>query len=261
MTPQSPVAAAARRDRRAVLFGVIALTSLAWLYTIHLAWQMEVMAGPMTMPAPRSWDAVELVLLVVMWIIMMVAMMMPSASPMLLLYTKTLGARVAAPAVLQRSALFVLGYLAVWAGFSLVAAALQWGLHGAALLSPIMVSSHALLSAGLLIEAGVYEWSPLKQSCLRRCRSPLGFLLTEWREGGLGAFVMGLRHGLFCVGCCWALMALLFVTGVMNLVWVVAIAVFVLIEKISPMGDRIARLAGILMAGYGLLMLAGMARG
>lgn len=256
MTLCSSSARAARRDRRTVAAGVIALTSLAWLYTVHLAWQMNSMAGSVGMGAPRSWDALELMLLVLMWIIMMVAMMMPSASPMLLLYAKTLRARSATSPVPQRSALFVLGYLVVWAGFSIVAAVMQWGLHAAALLSPMMTSTQTLLGGGLLIGAGVYQWVPLKHSCLRRCRSPLGFLLTEWREGAFGAFVMGLRHSLFCVGCCWALMALLFVTGVMNLVWVAAIAVFVLIEKIAPGGQWIARASGVLLVGYGLLLLA-----
>jgi predicted metal-binding membrane protein len=253
MISNSPVAVAARRDRRVTVLGVIALTGLAWLYTIHLARQMETMTMPLA--APRRWDVVDLALLAVMWIVMMVAMMLPSASPMLLLYTKTLNARLGEAAILPRSALFVGGYLAAWTGFSLVAAALQWELHAAALLSPMMVSTHALLGSGLLIAAGVYQWTPLKQSCLRRCRSPLGFLLTEWREGATGAFVMGLRHGLFCVGCCWALMALLFVTGVMNLVWVAAIAVFVLIEKIAPAGAWIARGSGAMMIAYGLLLL------
>jgi predicted metal-binding membrane protein len=147
--------------------------------------------------------------------------------------------------------MFLLGYFVVWTLFSVVAVVAQWGLHAAALLSPTMVSTSSILGGVLLIAAGVFQWTPLKHACLNHCRSPLGFLMTEWREGKGGALVMGVKHGSYCVGCCWILMALLFAAGVMNLLWVAAIAAFVLTEKVLPRGDLVGRIAG------GVLVLAG----
>jgi predicted metal-binding membrane protein len=172
------------------------------------------------------------------------------------MFTTTLQRRGHRQSALVQPGLFVLGYLAIWTGFSLLATLAQWGLHAAALLSPEAVSTSPVLGSALLTAAGVYQWSPLKHACLRRCRSPLGFLMTEWREGPGGALIMGLRHGVFCVGCCWALMALLFITGVMNLLWIAAIAGFILIEKVIPAGEYVARLAGLLLIGFGILMVA-----
>jgi len=131
----------------------------------------------------------------------------------------------------------------------------QWSLHAAALLSPMMVSTSPALGGMLLVAAGVCQWTPLKYTCLRHCRSPLGFLTTEWREGARGALTMGLRHGAYCVGCCWVLMSLLFVAGVMNLLWIAAITVFVLVEKIVPRGDVVGRIAGGVLVGVGLMLL------
>jgi predicted metal-binding membrane protein len=149
----------------------------------------------------------------------------------------------------------VLGYLAVWSAFSVAAAAAQAGLHAAALLSPAMAATTPLLGGGLLIAAGVFQWTPLKHACLATCRSPLSFLMSQWREGGLGAFGMGVRHGLYCLGCCWALMGLLFVAGVMNLLWVTVIALMVLVEKVVPRGDTIGRALGAALAIAGVVMV------
>lgn len=153
------------------------------------------------------------------------------------------------------TAIFVTGYVLVWTGFSLLAALAQWGLHAGMLLSPMMVSTSSLLGGGLLLAAGLFQWTSLKSTCLAHCRSPLGFLTTEWREGTWGALVMGLRHGSYCTGCCWALMALLFVTGVMNLLWVAAITAFVLVEKIVPRGELVGRIGGGVLVIAGLAML------
>jgi len=132
----------------------------------------------------------------------------------------------------------------------------QWGLHSAALLSPMMVSTSPFLGGMLLLAAGLFQWTPLKYACLTHCRSPLSFLMTDWREGHRGALIMGLRHGSYCTGCCWFLMALLFVAGVMNVLWVATITAFVLIEKVAPRGDVVGRVAGVVLVIAGLMMLS-----
>jgi predicted metal-binding membrane protein len=207
----------------------------------------------MGMPEMAQWGQAELLALFVMWAVMMVAMMLPSAAPVILLATAAYRrrgshARTAATA-------FVSGYIVVWTAFSAAAALAQFGLHRAALLSPNMSSSSAALGGVILMLAGIYQWLPIKQACLTHCRSPLGFLGTEWREGVAGAFVMGARHGMFCLGCCWALMLLLFVVGVMNVLWVAVLAVVVLLEKLAPRGERIARAIGAALFVWGLFVL------
>jgi predicted metal-binding membrane protein len=194
-------------------------------------------------------------LLFVMWAAMMGAMMLPSAAPMILFYAAIARRRRERGEIAATVGIFAAGYVLVWAGFSLGAAVLQWRFEAAALLSPGMAVTGAA-SGLLLIVAGLYQWTPLKLACLRRCRSPLGFVLTEWREGARGALVMGLRHGLFCLGCCWALMLLLFVGGVMNLLWIGLVALIVLIEKVAPAGGWHARIAGLALVlwGAGILL-------
>jgi predicted metal-binding membrane protein len=150
--------------------------------------------------------------------------------------------------------LFVSGYLLVWTGFSILASGLQWGLHGAALLSSAMGRTGPVLGGILLIAAGVFQWTPWKYVCLTQCRSPLGFFMTEWREGTWGALLMGLRHGSYCLGCCWILMGLLFATGVMNLLWMVLITAFVLVEKVVPHGDLVGRLSGVALVIGGFVL-------
>jgi predicted metal-binding membrane protein len=192
-----------------------------------------------------------------MWAMMMVAMMLPSAAPTILMFggvarRRQLEGRPAVPV-----AVFTLGYLAVWVFYAIVAAAAQWQLHRLALLSPSMAAASPALAGGLLIAAGVYQWMPFKAACLSHCRSPLHFFSTEWREGVGGALAMGMRHGSYCVGCCWLLMALLFVAGVMNLVWVAVIASFVLLEKLVPRGDWIGRVGGLAMVAWGVWVMSG----
>src|SRR5918998_2214606 len=242
-----------RRDRIVVLSGLALITALAWAYVSSLASDMQnvEMTPEMAMPQMQeAWGATDFALTFVMWAVMMVAMMTPSAAPMILMFAGVNRRRQKQQVPYVLTSVFLLGYLAVWAAFSVLATAAQWGLHAVSLLSPMMVSTSPVLGGILLFTAGVYQWTPLKHACLSKCRSPLGFVLNEWREGRWGALLMGLKHGGYCTGCCWSLMTLLFVAGVMNLLWVAAIAGFVLLEKVAPAGDRWGRVAGVLFIGW-----------
>ncbi len=243
-----------RRDRLVVTTGLLALAGLAWAYLANLAAPMAAHPG-MAMPPAGPWTIGEMAGLAIMWIVMMIAMMIPSVAPVILLFGSVSRRRRAQGVLAAPVSVFTLGYLLAWTGYAVLAALVQSALHAAALLSPSMASASPLLGGGLLVLAGLYQWLPVKGACLSHCRSPIGFFSSEWREGVSGALLMGFRHGSFCVGCCWALMTLLFVAGVMNLVWVVAIAGFVLIEKVVPNGARLGRITGILLAGWGLWML------
>ena len=243
-----------KRDRSVVLGGLIGISLVAWAYTGYLAWDMHHMA--IAMPQMQGWGVVDLLLLYLMWAVMMVAMMVPSAAPMILMFVTINRRRREQQQPFVPTAVFLAGYVLVWAGFSAVATLAQWGLHTAALLSPMMMSTSPVLGGILLIAAGLFQWTPLKYACLSRCRSPLGFLMTEWRDGMRGALHMGLKHGAYCLGCCWMLMALLFVAGVMNLLWVAAIAAFVLVEKVVPRGELVGRVAGGVLVVAGLLLLS-----
>jgi predicted metal-binding membrane protein len=255
MSPASPLEAVLKRDRSVVLGGLIGISLVAWAYMGYLAWDMHHMAMDMAMPQMQRWGALDLLLLFLMWAVMMVAMMVPAAAPMLLMFTTINRRRREQQQPFVPTAVFLGGYLLVWAGFSAVATLAQWGLHEAALLSPMMVSTSPLLGGILLLAAGIFQWTPLKYACLSHCRSPLGFLMTDWRDGTRGALHMGLKHGAYCTGCCWTLMALLFVAGVMNLLWVATIAAFVLVEKVVPRGDLVGRVAGVILVIAGLTLL------
>jgi predicted metal-binding membrane protein len=214
------------------------------------------MGSDMTMPQMRAWGVVDLVLVFVMWAVMMVAMMVPSASPLILMIAAANRRRREQDDPLVPTGLFLGGYLLAWTLFSALATVAQWGLHASALLSPAMVGTSPVLGGVLLLLAGVFQFTSLKHACLSHCRSPLGFVMGHWREGSGGAVRMGLEHGLYCVGCCWILMALLFVAGVMNLAWVAAISVFVLAEKVLPRGEVVGKLGGVVFVVAGLVMLA-----
>lgn len=246
-----------KRDRIVVLSGLAATVALSWAYVTYLAWDMQSMGMEMAMPRMQAWGVGDFVLMFVMWAVMMVAMMTPSAAPMILTFAKLNRRRRKQQVPYVPTSVFLVGYLAVWIGFSVLATAAQWGFHAASLLSPLMVTTSPILGGVLLLAAGVYQWTPLKRACLRHCRSPLGFILNEWREGSRGAFLMGLKHGGYCVGCCWFLMALLFIAGVMSLLWVAAIAGFVLLEKVAPAGYLVGRVAGVMLVGWGVWMVAG----
>jgi len=248
----------ARRDRLIVAAGLAAMTALGWAYLVHFAADMDEMSGGVTamaMPALKPWVASDFILMFVMWAVMMAAMMTPSAAPMILLYAAISRKIRSERKPVVHCGAFASGYLAVWTGFSAVATVLQWALEQAALLSPLMVSSNPYLGGGLLIAAGLYQISPLKNVCLRHCRSPVHFISGRWRKGESGAFRMGLEHGLYCVGCCWLLMLLLFVGGVMNLLWIAALSIIVLLEKIVPRGDFVGSVAGGLFVLGGLWMI------
>jgi predicted metal-binding membrane protein len=253
-----------RRERAVVAAGLAALTVLAWLYLWrgagmamggldmtsvalfpHL--QAEPMPGMEAMPF--AWAPA-----VAMWGVMRIAVMTPGAAPLILLYGRVLRHakghaqpdRAYAPAVF-----LVAGYLAVWLGFSVVAAALQSALEPAGLISPMMLwSKSAALSATVLAAAGLYQLSPLKNACLRQCRGPVEFLTRRWRPGASGAFVMGVEHGAWCVGCCWMLMALLFVGGLMNFAWIAVLTFLVLIEKLAPAGPIVGRISGVVLLAW-----------
>ncbi len=242
-----------KRDRTLVIAGIIGVTALAWAYMFYIAWDMTgmEMAGAHVMP----WGALDFVLMFLMWAVMMVAMMLPSAAPMILLFAKVTRTREQLERPIISTAAFLSGYVLVWGGFSVAAAVAQWGLHSAALISPMMVSTSPILGGVLLIGAGIFQWTPLKYACLDHCRSPIAFLMSDWRAGRKGGLVMGMRHGMYCLGCCWALMTLLFVLGVMNLLWIAALAFFVLIEKIAPAGHLVSRTAGVILAVWGILMI------
>ena len=197
------------------------------------------------MPAMPAMGAGSLVLLLVMWAVMMVGMMLPSAAPAALLYGTLVRKHAERGNALPAVWVFVAGYLAAWTLFSAGAALLQAALAHAALLTPMMASASKPLTTGLLLAAGVYQLTPLKNACLSKCRDPLRFFLMRWRPGAWGAFRMGLEHGAYCVGCCWALMLVLFAVGVMNLLWVALVAAFIFVEKLLPAGRVTSRVAGI----------------
>lgn len=238
------------------LAAILLTAGLAWLYLFRTSMMPESMAG-MDMAAPDilGWSWTEASLLFAMWAVMMVAMMLPSAAPMILLFSKISVRRSAAGTAYTPVAFFAAGYLITWWAFSAAAAVIQWALHSAAVLSPGMRATSPLTGAAILVAAGIYQWLPLKQSCLRHCRTPFSFISTEWREGRAGAVRMGLKHGAFCVGCCWLLMALLFVAGVMNLAWVAALSVIVLMEKSLAAGPSIARASGVLFVAAGIYLI------
>ena len=250
----------ARRDRLVVLAGLVVAAALAWLYLIDMALDMgggggDMAAGGGAMTRMQAWSVLDGLLMWVMWAVMMVAMMVPSAAPMILIFARVeRGQGRGRP--YTPTTLFALGYVLVWAAFSVAATALQWGLQNAALLSPMMVTTSTLLGGALFLAAGLYQWTPLKYACLKHCRSPMAFIMGHWRPGAWGAFRMGVGHGAFCLGCCGVVMGLLFVGGVMNLAWVAAITVFVVAEKLAPRGEWVARIGGVAMVAAGIYLLA-----
>ncbi len=255
MAASAPLETLLKRDRAIVLASLGAAAALAWAYLIAMSAGMGGMdgmaAGAIATARIEPWSALDFAAMFAMWAIMMVGMMLPSAAPMILLHAAICRKQRERGHALAPTGAFAAGYLVAWTAFSLAATALQWGLEQAALLSPMSVGTSPILGGGLLIGAGVYQWTPLKHACLENCRSPIHFLSRSWRKGAHGAVVMGLHHGAYCVGCCWVLMGLLFVGGVMNLLWVAAIAIFVLIEKVAPFGHATSRVTGIglLLAG------------
>lgn len=289
----SALEALLRRDRAIVGAAIAALTAIAWIYILWLAAAMDMQGMPMpgmdeTMTldpgtamamdnmnmdmemgneerggplealglSPRPWTAVEAALTFAMWAVMMVGMMLPSATPMILLYAHVGRHSLKQGKPFAPTSTFGGGYLIAWVGFSLVATLGQWLFEGT-LLTPALASASAAFSGVVLVVAGLYQWTPLKDACLRQCQTPVVFLQTHggFRRDPRGAVALGFRHGLYCVGCCWALMALLFVGGIMNVLWVAAIAIFVLLEKLTPAGRLLSRVAGTVFIAVGLWQL------
>lgn len=249
--PFRPSGALSRRDVLLLLGSIAFLTVLAWAYLLYLAHDMSAMASSPGMAAmPHAWGWTDAAFAFLMWTVMMVGMMLPSAAPMILLVARAPGA------ASSHTALFGLGYVLVWTLFSALATALQGGLQAIHLLAPGGLSA-PLLGGSVLIAIGLYQWSALKERCLEHCQSPLAFLLAHWRPGRAGALRGGLTHGAYCVGCCWMLMGLLFVGGVMNLLWAAGLAVLVLLEKVSPRGRWLARATGVAFTLWGVVMLGG----
>ena len=249
-----------KRDRAMVVFGLAGIAILSWAYLICMDWgmrHMEVGMQMVIMPAMEHWNAWDLVLVFLMWAVMMVGMMVPAASPTILLFAEINRRRHKQQGTLVGTGQFLLGYLSAWTGFSALATLAQWGLLTAALVSPMMESTSNTLGAGLLLMAGIFQFSRLKYACLAHCRSPLGFLATEWREGSWGAFRMGLKHGVYCLGCCWALMGLLFAFGVMNLLWIAGLSILVLAEKIAPFERLVSSIAGLVFIGWAAWLVMG----
>jgi len=259
-----------RRDRTVVVAALAALAALAWAYTLWLAHSMDMggmsapaMPGMGTMMAPALtlWTPADFVFMFTMWAVMMVGMMTPSAAPMILIYARVGRQAAEQGKPLAATGWFAGGYLAAWAAFSLGATVGQWMLERAALLTPMMASASDVFGGIVLIIAGLYQWTPLKDACLTHCRTPVAFILQHggFRREALGSLGLGFRHGLYCVGCCWALMALLFSGGVMNLYWIAGLALFVLLEKTIPPGHRLASLSGLGLVGWGVALLTAIA--
>jgi predicted metal-binding membrane protein len=244
-----------RQDRAPVLLALAGVTIIAWLYLLFIPQSTDMAMGEMpgmpdmAMPFAAPW-------VFAMWWVMMLGMMLPSAAPMILTFSTLQRRKRQREGTSVPTVLFVAGYLLVWGTFSAVATTAQWALQRYALLSPALAVASAVLGGVLFILAGIYQFTPLKHACLSHCRSPFAFLLNHWRDGRVGALRMGADHGLYCLGCCWFLMALLFAVGVMNLLWVAAIAVFVFAEKLLPAGIWIGRIGGGAMMLFGVWLFA-----
>jgi predicted metal-binding membrane protein len=247
-----------KRDRLIIISGLFFITLLSWLYIFYLYNQMVYMdmnALFFAMPMTPEWTIIDFILLFLMWLVMMIAMMTPSVSPLVLIFATINRQRKNQDRPFVNAAYLMAGYFLVWAAFSLVATTLQWVLQQISLLDPYMKTTSKILGGIILIATGIFQFTPLKQTCLTHCRSPLDFVLQHWKEGKQGALRMGIENGFYCLGCCWMLMALLFVTGIMNLLWVAIIALFVLVEKILSQIKWIPYFAGTVLILYGILLL------
>lgn len=243
----------AQRDLILLLGALGGLVALCWWYLIDMSRGIVDMSGAMGI---RPWSNIDFMLMFAMWAVMMVGMMVPTAVRSVLIFVQIHARAATRGRTLVSGYWFTAGYVLIWTFFSAAATLLQWVLDQAALLSPMMVSASSFLGAFLLISAGVWQFSPIKDTCLRHCRSPAMYLATNFRPGISGAVNLGIRHGMYCLGCCWLLMGLLFVGGIMNLLWIAAITAFVLVEKLLPAGLRASRLSGWAMIVTGIGYLA-----
>ena len=243
-----------RRERVVIVAALGAVTALSWLY---LYLQMQPMADMADMaPAMFApWTAADFALNLAIWWVMMPGMMLPSAAPMILTFATVNRRKRERGQPFVPTLVFTAGYLVAWGLFGVFASLADWALERAALISPMTGRLTPILGAIMVIAAGIYQLSPLKSVCLRHCRSPFDFVLNHWRDGASGALRMGLEHGLYCLGCCWFLMALMFAAGIMSLLWMAVIAVFILFEKLLPAGTWLARAGGAAMLGFGVYLL------
>ena len=242
-----------KRDQYLIISSLAALVALAWAYLLVLNLNMRDM--PNMASGIHSWTPTDFVMMFVMWAVMMFAMMVPSAMRSVLIYARIVAREESQDPLVTTSLVFVFGYIVIWVLFSVLATALQWAMEMAALLSPLMVSTSSSLGAALLVAAGIYQLTPLKDICLKHCQSPVLFMANHYQKGMRGAFQLGLSHGAYCLGCCWLLMGLLFVGGVMNLVWILAISMFVLLEKLLPPQIRSTRITSLIMIAAGSVYL------
>lgn len=267
----TPLERLIRRDRIVVSIALLCISVLAWAYVLRLAADMDMGGMNMTgmrmvstgfrmvmSPGLEPWTIHEFLLMFVMWVVMMAGMMMPSVAPVVLLYANVRRRAVSDGEPFAPTGCFVSGYLLAWTGFALLATLAQWGLERGALLSAKMAMANARLGGLLLVIAGLYQWSPLKRLCLAHCESPLTFLQRHrgFRRDAGKSLALGMRHGIYCLGCCWALMVLLFAGGVMSVLWISGIAALVLVEKLAPAGQLVRKIAGVglLAAGAWLLV-------
>jgi len=254
-----------RRDRIAVILALTLLTALAWSYLLWLSADMAM--GGMDMgdirmipsgmglmvPAHTPWRALEFAFVFAMWTVMMVGMMTPSATPMILMYARLGRQTEARGRPLAATVWFTAGYILVWVAFALLATLVQWALERTALLDSWMASTSNVLAGLVFVAAGSYQWTRLKDVCLAQCQMPFAFLMRHggFRRDAPGSLVLGLRHGAYCVGCCWVLMTLLLVGGVMNVLWIALLALLIILEKVTSFGRPIAHLAGIVLVVAG----------
>lgn len=260
----SPLDRLGREDTFAALaiLALAALAGLSWAWIWHgagmgmSALEMTAFAlFPHLLPDHGGSMDPSLPVVIFMWWAMMTAMMTPSAAPLILLYRRVLHHHRAGRSVVP-VILLLAGYLLTWLAFSIAAALLQKALQPTGLISEMMLwSKNAPLSAAVLAAAGLYQLSPAKRACLTQCRSPVQYLTTHWRPGLAGSVLLGMRHGAWCVGCCWLLMTLLFVVGVMNLVWIAVLSIIVFVEKLSPAGERIGRALGVVLIAWAVATL------
>jgi predicted metal-binding membrane protein len=249
-----PPASLPRRERIVIAAALAAISALSWIY---LYWLMQPMAdmAEMLPAAFAPWNAADFALNFAVWWAMMPGMMLPSAAPMIMTFATVNRRKRERGQPFVPTALFASCYLIAWGLFGVLAALADWGIERAALISPATQRLSPALGAVVIIAAGLYQLTPLKYACLTQCRSPFEFVLTRWRDGKIGALRMGLEHGLYCLGCCWLLMALLFAAGLMSLLWMAALAIFVLAEKLFPAGPWIARGGGVALLGLALYLL------
>jgi predicted metal-binding membrane protein len=245
-----------RRDRAAVVLVATFISVLAWAFLFYRSWVTQrIDFAVVVMPGIGDWTSRDLLMVFAIWAIMMVAMMVPPVTPMLLSFATISSNRLAQAPAFVPWWVFLAGYLVFWMVFGILATLAQWGLHSLALLSPTMGSTSPLVGSLLLMAAGIYQWTTLKQACLSHYQRPSQFLLTRGRHhDGKAAFRMGLRHGACCLGSCWLLMAVLFAVGAMNLAWIAGLSVFMLLEKILPREFRVAKVAGLILTASGAWM-------